>query len=433
MNGEDTVADRLAETFRAEWPRLVAAATRLLGDLQAAEDVVQDVLLGALDRWPLAGVPANPGGWLMTACRNRARNVLRDAGRARNRIHGLVPLLPTGIDDDTSEQPGIPDDRLRLVFICCHPVLPVDGRVALTLRMLGGLSAEEIARAWHQPTPTVAQRITRAKRTLAERNIPFEEPPADQWTARLPAVLDVIYLIFNEGYLAATGEHLTRHELCGEAHRLARLLTDLLPAHGQPWALRALIALQRSREAARVDAEGNLLTLEQQDRRLWDQALIAEGMDALARARTATADPAGANALILQAQLAAHHATAATFADTDWAAIVDCYDRLHALAPSPVLALNRAVALAMGLGPDHALPLLDELVQHPAMAASHRVWAVRADLYRRVGDHPRAVADYDQAIALVDNETERRHLNQMRDAAAAATVQKGPSGATDVS
>jgi RNA polymerase sigma-70 factor, ECF subfamily len=431
--GEDTVPDRLARTFRAEWPRLVAAATRLLGDLQAAEDVVQDVLLTALDRWPLTGVPANPGGWLLTACRNRARNMLRDTGRARDRIHGLVPLLPGDTDDeDTAGEPGIGDDRLRLVFICCHPVLPVDGRVALTLRMLGGLSTQEIARAWHQPTPTVAQRITRAKRTLAQHKIPFEEPPAQQWPVRLPAVLDVIYLIFNEGYLATTGEQLTRPPLCDEAHRLARLLTDLLPAHAEPWALRALIALQRSREATRVDAEGNLLTLQQQDRTRWDRALIAEGLNALARARAATSDPAGETALVLQAQLAAHHATAATFADTDWAAIVDCYDRLQAMAPSPVLALNRAVAVAMGQGPDHALPLLDDLVQHPALAATHRVWAVRAELHRRLGDHPRAIADYDQALTLVDNQTERHYLQYMCAASAAATVQKGPSGAAHI-
>ena len=251
-------AQRLAATFRDEWPRLVATVMRLVGDLQTAEDVVQDVLVAALDRWPLAGVPASPAAWLMTACRNRARNVLRDAGRADHRTTALAPLLALG--DDAYHPPAIEDDRLRLIFICCHPVLPVDARVALTLRMVGGLSTVEIARAWHVPTATMAQRVVRAKRTLAEARVPFEEPTGQDLADRLPAVLDVVYLIFNEGYLASSGDQLTRAPLAAEAHRLARLLTDLLPGQPGPWALRALIAFHRSRDAARTDPAGDLVS-----------------------------------------------------------------------------------------------------------------------------------------------------------------------------
>ncbi len=410
MNGDDTAA-RLAATFREEWPRLVAAAMRVVGDLQATEDVVQDVLVAALDRWPLTGVPANPAAWLMTACRNRARNLLRDDGRARDRIAALVPLLADGTGEPP-DRPAIGDDRLRLVFICCHPVLSPDARVALTLRMVGGLSTAEIAHAWHVPEPTMAQRIVRAKRTLADRKVPFEEPAGADLADRLPAVLDVVYLIFNEGYLASAGDRLTRAPLALEAHRLARLLTDLLPGQPGPWALRAMIALHRSRDAARTDPSGALVTLEHQDRSRWDPALITEGVDALAAATKANGP--GAGPLLLQARIAACHATAPSFAGTDWATIVACYDELLAQAPGPVVALNRAVAVAYAAGPDQALPLLDELVTDPALARSHRAWAVRADLRGRTGDRTGAVEDYDRALALVDNDVERRYLTDAR-------------------
>jgi RNA polymerase sigma-70 factor, ECF subfamily len=402
------VNDALAATFRDEWPRLVATAMRLVGDLQAAEDVVQDVLVSALDRWPLTGVPDRPAAWLMTACRNRALNVLRDSGRARDRTLALVPLLAGG-DGDMPEDRAIEDDRLRLVFVCCHPVLPVDARVALTLRMVGGLSTTEIARAWHVPAATMAQRIVRAKRTLAEKKVPFEEPTGTELAERLPAVLDVVYLVFNEGYLASAGERLTRAPLAAEAHRLARLLTELLPDEPGPWALRALIAFHRSRDAARTDPAGDLVPLEHQDRSRWDRELIDEGVEALARAGTA------GSPLLTQARIAACHATAPSFAETDWPAIVAGYDELLAAGSNPVAALNRAVAVALASGPRPALPLLDELVADPALARSHRVWAVRADLRRRAGDQPGAVADYDRALALVDNEVERRYLTRMRE------------------
>ena len=400
----DTGPEVLAETFRAEWPRLVAAAMRLLGDLGAAEDVVQDALILALDRWPLTGVPANPAAWLMTACRNRALNRIRDERRARDRDRALQPLWR----NETADLPQIADDRLRLVFICCHPVLPAVSQVALTLRMVGGLSTGDIARAWHVPEATMAQRLVRAKRALAEARVPFEEPVGDEFAQRLPSVLDVIYLIFNEGYLASGGDQLTRPDLAAEAHRLARLLTDLLPAEPEPWALRALIALQRSRDPARTDASGNLVTLEDQDRTRWDRALIDEGLAALART-------GGDAPLVLQARLAACHATAPSFADTDWTAIVGCYDALLAQRPTGVLALNRAVAVAMAAGPRAALPLLDALVEDRALARSHRVFAVRADLLRRLGLAGRAAADYDRALALVDNDIERRYLTDARE------------------
>lgn len=400
-------SDVLADTFRAEWPRLVSAAMRLLGDLQAAEDVVQDVLVSALDRWPLTGVPDNPAAWLMTACRNRALNRLRDEGRARDRTAVLAPLLDSGqLEEPGMVEPGIPDDRLRLMFICCHPVLPRDARAALTLRMVGGLSTADIARAWHVPESTMAQRIVRAKRTLADRRVPFEEPRGQELTRRLPDVLDVIYLVFNEGYLAGGGQQLTRPPLALEAHRLARLLTDLLPGEPEAWALRALIAFHRSRDDARVDSNGNLVTIEHQDRRRWDPELIDEGRTGLTKA--------GDGPLGIQARMAAHHATAPSFADTDWAAIVACYDTLLDREPGAVLALNRAVAVAMADGAAAALPLVDALAADPALSRGHRVWSVRAELLRRVGEHARAAEDYDRALALVDNDIERRYLADAR-------------------
>jgi RNA polymerase sigma factor (sigma-70 family) len=406
------VADLLTETFRNEWARLVAFTMRLLGDLQAAEDVVQDVLVSAMYRWPLAGIPNEPAAWLMTACRNRALNVLRDAGRARDRTRALALTL-TSADVDDTPMWTIGDDRLRLVFMCCHPVLSVDAQIALTLRMLGGLSTDEIARAWHVPSATIAQRIVRAKRTLAEKKVPFVEPAGAQVAERLPAVLDVVYLIFNEGYLASSGGDLMRPPLAVEAHRLSRLLTDLLPDRPEPWALRALIAFQRSRDETRLDDAGRLLTLEQQDRARWDRVLIAEGRDALTRADILTANPPG-SAVLLQARIAACHAMAPSYETTDWGAILECYDHLLVSNDSPVVALNRAVAVAMVDGPDAALPLLDALVDDPALADAHRVWAVRADILRRLGERGRAVQDYDAALARVDNDIERHHLADMR-------------------
>ena len=397
----------LTATFREEWPRLVAAALRIAGDLQTAEDAAQDSFLAALDKWALAGVPERPGAWLMTICRNRARNAVRDAGRADRKARSLRPLL-TGPQSAGGGLPGIADDRLRLIAMCCHPLLSTNAQVALTLRMVAGLTTEEIARGFHTPIPTIAQRIARAKRILAEHRVTFtNDDPVLR--GRLPAILDVIYLIFNEGYLAAAGGALTRGDLAFEGYRLCCLLTQLTPGEAMPWALRALVCFQLSRWNTRTGESGELLTLDAQDRDQWDRALIADGVHALAQAR-----PDGRSPLLLQAELAACHATAPSPEATDWPAIVALYDELLAVDDSPVVALNRAVAVAMASGPATALPLLDDLASDPALARSHRIWAVRADLHRRLGHTPAALDDYQRALELVRNDIERRYLAHAR-------------------
>jgi len=392
----------LADVFREEWPMLIGAALRIVGDLQTAEDVVQETLLTALDRWPLQGVPDRPGAWLMTVCRNRARNLVRDNGRARR----AVAALPQDVAGDPGPDAGtsaIADDRLRLIAACCHPLLPADAQVALTLRMVCGLTTEEIARGCHLPATAVAQRVVRAKRVLREHRAGFLAGEPDV-RARLPAILDVIYLVFNEGYLAAAGDTLTRGDLAFEAYRLACVVTDLIGDDPEPWALRALAAFHLSRWATRTDEHGSLLTLDEQDRARWNRELIADGVRALSRAR------AGSGPLLLQAELAACHSTAVTFDATDWNAIVAVYDRLQCVEDTPVVALNRAVAVAMRDGPGAALPLLDRLAAEPALRASHRVWAVRADLHRRLRDRQAAIADYQHALRLVSNQAERHYL-----------------------
>jgi predicted RNA polymerase sigma factor len=292
--------------------------------------------------------------------------------------------------------------------MCCHPVLAADAQVALTLRMVAGLTTQEIARGFHVPAAVIAQRIVRAKRTLREHRVAFATDDPDLH-GRLASVLDVIYLIFNEGYLPAEAESLTRGDLAFEARRLACLLTSLLPARPDPWALRALLSFQLSRWATRTGPDGALLTLDAQDRGRWDRPLIADGTASLDRARNGPRGP-----LLLQAELAACHATAPSFAATDWAAIVALYDELLVLQDTPVVALNRAVAVAMAAGPAAALPVLDELAGHPVLAGSHRVWAVRADVNRRAGHVAAALADYDRALELAGNQAERRYLAQAR-------------------
>jgi RNA polymerase sigma-70 factor (ECF subfamily) len=402
----DDAESVLAEVFSQEWPQLVAAAMRIAGDLQVAEDAAQDAFLAALDKWALAGVPDRPGAWLMTVCRNRARNAVRDAGRADQKARSLPPRLagqPAG--DGVAE---IADDRLRLIAMCCHPLLSASAQIALTLRMVAGLTTEEIARGCHTPIPTVAQRIARAKRVLASRRVTFTngDPVLDD---RLPAIVDVVYLIFNEGYLAAAGGALTRGDLAFEGYQLGCLLTQLIPGETAPWALRALMCFQLSRWGTRTGADGELLTLDAQDRGRWDRGLIAEGISALGQARCGGRGP-----LLLQAELAACHATAPSAEATDWPAIVGLYDELLAIEESPIVALNRAVAVAMASGPAVALPLLDALTEDPALARSHRIWAVRADLRRRLGDTSAALDDYARALALVRNDVERRYLADAR-------------------
>ena len=407
---EETEA-AIADTFRTEWPRLVGAALRIVGDLQAAEDVVQETLLAAVDRWPLLGVPDRPGAWLMTACRNRARNLIRDTGRAQQRTLALRPLL-TGQAAADGEVPEIADDRLRLIAMCCHPLLPTDAQIALTLRMVAGLTTEEIARGFHTSATTIAQRIVRAKRTLTEHRVAFADDDPGV-AGRLPSILDVIYLVFNEGYLATAGADLTRGDLAAEGHRLACLLTELTPGRPEPWALRALLSFQLSRWGTRTSGDGALLTLNAQDRGRWNRGLIDDGVRALAQARDGRRGP-----LLLQAELACCHATAPTFAATDWATILALYDELQRIQDTPAVALNRAVAVAMASGPAAALPLLDKLAGDPALRHGHRVWAVRADLHHRLGDAAAALADYARALDLVSNDVERRYLADARQRAA---------------
>jgi RNA polymerase sigma factor (sigma-70 family) len=410
--------EALAAAFRDEWPRLIGATLRIVADLQAAEDVVQETLLAALDRWPLLGVPDRPGAWLMTACRNRARNLVRDADRAQQKTASLRPLLPRpGPAAPDADAPEIADDRLRLIAMCCHPLLPTDGQVALTLRMVAGLTTQEIARGFHLPPAAIAQRIVRAKRTLRQHRVAFATDDPDA-AGRLRSIIDVIYLVFNEGYLPTAGDALTRGDLAFEARRLACLLTELTGGEPEPFALRALVSFQLSRWSTRAGPDGELRTLDVQDRDLWDRELIADGVRALDRARAIdrarrAGDGRGQGArgpLLLQAELAACHATAATFAATDWPGIVALYDELLAAQDTPVVALNRAVAVAMADGPAAGLALLNRLVEDPALRGSHRVWAVRADLHQRAGEEAAALADYDRALELVSNQAERRYL-----------------------
>jgi RNA polymerase sigma factor (sigma-70 family) len=414
--------EALTAAFREEWPRLIAVALRLTGDLQEAEDVAQETLLAALDRWPLQGIPDRPGAWLMTVCKNRARNLVRDAGRERQRLLALGPLVESqqvNREAPDAEAREIADDQLRLIAMCCHPVLATDSQVALTLRMVAGLTTEQIARGFSAPVTAIAQRIVRAKRTLRQhrQSLATDYPDIRD---RLSSVLDVIYLIFNEGYLPAEGAAVTRGDLAFEARRLACLVTSLRPEENDPWALRALLSFQLSRWSTRAAPDGALLTLEAQDRGRWDRTLITDGVAALERAASGPRTP-----LLLQAELAACHATAASFAATDWVAILALYDELLVVQDTPVVALNRAVAIAMTAGPGAALPILDELTCHPALAGSHRVWAVRADVSRQAGHLTAALADYDRALELVTNQAERTYLARAREQAKEAKQQKG--------
>ncbi|HEV2310737.1 MAG TPA: sigma-70 family RNA polymerase sigma factor [Acidimicrobiia bacterium] len=395
----------LEECFRREWPVLVGAVARITGDLDRAEELVQDVLVTALDRWPFTGVPDRPGAWLLTAARNRARNALRDAARERVRVQAAAERAAVA-RLDPRDVPPIADDRLRLVFACCHPLLSPEAQVALTLRLVGGLSTRAIARAFLVPEPTVAQRLVRAKRTLAERGVRLDLPP--EWRERLSSVLGVVYLIFNEGYAAAHGPDLTRPDLCAEALALGDLLAELFPGEGEVHGLVALMELQASRLAARVDDAGRLVVLADQDRAVWDLERVNAGLAALRHAEQL--GPRGP--LVLQAAIAAEHARAAAFEATDWAAIVALYDELHDLTPSPVVALNRSVAVAMADGPAAGLAALDEVVAGGELDEYHLLWATRADLVRRGGRPDEAAGDYRRALACCANPAELDHLRR---------------------
>jgi RNA polymerase sigma-70 factor, ECF subfamily len=399
--------------WRIEAPRLLAGLARHAGELGAAEDLAQDALVAALEQWPREGIPENPGAWLAAVARRRAidsarrRRVLdRKRGELGRRLEVDRPAaVPDADEDAAGEELG--DDLLALIFLTCHPVLSVDARVALTLKLAGGLRTAEIARALLVRESAVAQRIVRAKRTLAEAGIPFEFPPADELAARLASVLDVVYLLFNEGYAATSGEEWQRPALCRDALRLGRVLAELAPAEPEVHGLVALMEIQSSRSGARRGPDGEAILLLDQDRRRWDRVLIRRGLAALERARGLGR---GLGPYALQAAIAACHARAATAADTDWARMVALYDALSALAPSPVVALNRAVAVAMAYGPAAALEIVDELASEPALAHYHLLGSVRGDLLAQLGRPAAARAEFERAAALTRNDRERALL-----------------------
>lgn len=393
--------------YREEYGRVVASLARRFGDLDIAEDAAGEALLTAIERWPVDGIPPNPGGWLTTTAGNRAIDRLR-----RESLRDTKHQAAMMITDDTPHEPTGPveDDRLRLVFTCCHPALAPEARVALTLRLLGGLTVEEIARAFLVPETTMAQRITRAKAKIKAAHIPYRVPDRDDVTDRLGGVLAVIYLVYNEGYLAGGGDDPVRVELTAEAIRLGRILRQLLPAEGEVAGLLALMLLSEARRTARF-AGGELVTLEEQDRSGWDRALITEGhalvRECLARVASTSSHPGQYQIL---AAINAVHTDANDARDTDWTQIVALYDQLYAVAPTPIVALNRAVAVAELDGPDVALAIVDSL----DLGGYHAWHATRADLLRRIGRSAEARAEYDAAIAATQNPAETAYLSRRR-------------------
>jgi len=398
--------------WRIESARLIAGLARIVRDVGLAEELAQDALVAALEQWPESGVPEKPGAWLMATAKHRAIDLIRRGKRLERKQEELArdldirqelaaPDLAAEMDDD------IGDDLLRLVFTTCHPVLSTEARVALTLRLLGGLKTEEIARAFLVPEPTVAQRIVRAKRTLAETHVPFEVPGKDDLPARLSSVLEVIYLVFNEGYAATAGDDWMRPALCEDALRLGRILAELVPKEAEVHGLVALMEIQASRSRARIGPSGEPVLLLDQDRARWDHLLIGRGLAALERAE----ELGGAlGTYALQAAIAACHAQARTAEETDWARIVALYDALAQLAPSPVVELNRAVAVAMAFGPAAGLELVDALSSEPLLENYHLFPSVRGDLLAKLGRFDQARPEFERAAALTRNARVRELL-----------------------
>jgi RNA polymerase sigma-70 factor (ECF subfamily) len=396
--------------YRIESPRLIAGLARIVRDVGIAEELAQDALVVALERWPESGVPDNPGAWLMATAKNRALDRLRRAKVLERKHEELghdlelareTPDLEAALDDDVG------DDLLRLVFTCCHPVLPREARVALTLRLLGGLTTDEIARAFLVPEATIAQRIVRAKRTLAEKQIPFEVPRGPELADRLSSVLEVIYLVFNEGYSATAGDDWMRPALCEDALRLGRILAELSREEPEVHGLVALMEIQASRSNARVDPSGEPILLLDQNRARWDHVLIRRGLAALERAEQL----GGARGpYALQAAIAACHARALTPEATEWPRIAALYEALAQVAPSPIVELNRAVALAMAFGPAVGLELVDELTAEPSLAQYHLLPSVRGDLLFKLGRFEEARREFERAASLTRNEREREIL-----------------------
>jgi RNA polymerase sigma-70 factor, ECF subfamily len=402
----------IAAVWRIESARIIAGLARLTGDVGLAEDCAQDAFVAALEQWPESGVPDNPGAWLMVAARRRAIDQLRRGQRIARKHEQLAHELEAGRtarapDLDAALDDPIGDDLLRLIFTACHPVLPTEARVALTLRLLGGLTTEEIARAFVVPVSTVAQRIVRAKRTLAEARVPFEVPRGEAFDARLASVLEVIYLIFNEGYAATAGDDWVRPALCDDALRLGRILAGLAAEQPEVHGLVALLEIQASRLRARVGPAGEPVLLLDQDRARWDPLLIRRGLAALERAER-LGGMLGPYAL--QAAIAACHARARTAEATDWARIAALYDALAQLAPSPIVELNRAVALAMAFGPAAGLEVVDALVEDGALASYHLLPSVRGDLLVKLGRAAEARPEFERAATLTRNARERALL-----------------------
>ena len=414
--------------WRIESARLIAGLARIVRDVGLAEELAQDALVAALERWPESGVPDNPGAWLMATAKHRAIDLLRRSKRLERKHEELgreiearqeraVADLDAAIDDPVG------DDLLRLVFISCHPVLSTEARVALTLRLLGGLTTEEIARAFLVPEPTVAQRIVRAKRALAEARVPFEVPRGADLAARLSSVLEVIYLVFNEGYSATAGDDWMRPALCEDALRLGRILAELVPKEPEVHGLIALMEIQASRSRARIGPSGEPILLFDQNRALWDQLLIRRGLAALERAGELSAAP---GPYVLQAAIAVCHARAPTSAETDWARIVAFYEALAQLAPSPVVDLNRAVALAMAFGPAAGLELADALTSEPSLENYHLLPSVRGDLLKKLGRFDEARAEFERAASLTRNARERQLLLERAAACAGGSAPNEP-------
>ncbi|NIM40571.1 MAG: sigma-70 family RNA polymerase sigma factor [Hydrogenophaga sp.] len=416
------IHQRIAATWRLESAKVVAAVMRRVRDLGVAEDIAQDALVAALEHWPKDGIPDKPGAWLMRTALNRALDHLRQRatreGHEADIAADLVALQADRAPDvadqvDAARRDPIGDDLLRLIFTACHPVLSADARVALTLKLLGGLSTHEIARAVLQTEPTVAQRIVRAQRTLRDAGVPFELPHGPALAERLGSVLEVIYLIFNEGYTATRGSDWMRPALCDEALRLARVLADLMPREPEVLGLQALLEIQASRSAARTDAQGRPVLLEQQDRARWDRLLIRRGLDTLSRADLIAESPGPYQ---LQAAIAACHARAASVNETDWARMAALYAELARITPSPVVELNRAVAVSRHAGPAAGLAVLAPLLDEPALARYPWLSAVRGDLLQQLGRADEAREAFERAAGLTENEADRALMRERADA-----------------
>ncbi|MCM1937899.1 sigma-70 family RNA polymerase sigma factor [Streptomyces sp. G3] len=409
MEAQPTAA--LETVFRLESPRVIAGVARLVRDVGIAEELTQDALVAALEQWPRDGVPDNPGAWLMATARRRAVDLIRRRENYARKLAEIGRELPASAPppEEPADPEDIDDDLLRLVFTACHPVLSAEARIALTLRLLGGLTTSEIARARLVPEPTVAQRIVRAKRTLARKNVAFEVPYGPDREARLGSVLEVIYLIFNEGYAATAGDDWLRPALCEDALRLARVLSALMPKEPEVHGLAALLEFQSSRTAARTAPDGEPVLLKDQNRHRWNRLLIARGVTALGHAH-ATTGSAAPGPYVLQAAIAACHATAHTYEETDWPRIAALYGLLAARAPSPVVELNRAVAVSMAEGPAPALALVDALAAEPALRDYHLLPSVRGDLLARLGRTAEAREEFERAASLTRNARERALL-----------------------